>query len=226
MKSFKPILGAFALLITATFSSCLGDDDDNTLSQGSGSDFANLTSLDGASATFTVTTVEDKTVNIYCNEGTLINPQTYPIGSRLFITYGFQPGQDTNLPVKVTLKSVRPVATIPAESAPAADCKLDYPAFVIAGQPYLAGPFINLQVNINRGTNRVWKCLINEETSKGDVANLYLTYTETSYEPIGTAEYISIDVSAIKVDPHYKEINLHLNCSLGTGYTLRFPTKK
>ncbi|MCM1347921.1 MAG: hypothetical protein NC338_00795 [Firmicutes bacterium] len=220
MKLRNSLMAMCMALLGIGLSSCL-DDNNDTPSTGTGTDIAVLTGLSDNSASFVVTTVENTTVNLYCNEAGLIDKEKFPVGSRVFITYNLLYGQNTNLPVKITLLSIKPVTVVSLDEATSPDdIALKYSAFSI-GTTYIAGDYINIIASLNRNDKRTWQCYLDPATSSGEEANIYLELKdEGKTESIGTTEIVSINIGSLR--DKYKQIIMHANTNKGPGYEYKY----
>lgn len=218
MKLKKLFLPALALMVSAGFTSCLDDGDDPTV--GTGQDFANVLGYTTDGMSFNVETVTDSYVNLYTSGVSTVDREKFPVGSRVFITYNMAYGQDTSLPVKVSLLSINPVSVIPVDTPASPDeCKLDYKAIRV-NSCYLAGNYLNLAMYLNTDEKRTWKCLLDTKTSTDAEADLYLITESTAADNAGSAQFVSIDVRSLKANEQYRTIRLHVNCTQGADYVI------
>lgn len=211
------MLAAVCLAFGTT--SCL-DDDDSAVTT-TVSDIATISSYGENLINMQILDVYGKTYNIYSDINGRVDKEKYPVGSRAFITYNMNSAQNTNVPFKVELLSIRPTTVIPTIDARNAECKLDYKSFRVE-RNYLAGNFINMVATVERDPDRSWRCLLDTDNSKGEVANLYLLTSAPDPEYTGTTAVVCIDVESIVANKSYKEIHLHLNNIESQNYIYKF----
>lgn len=219
MKTKQLLSKLLLIVLTVGLASCLGNDEPSGTT--TATDFAVVTGYTTGGANFQVETSAGGQVTLYTTDASILDPEKYPVGSRVLLNYLMNYPVDTNLPVKIVLNSVFPVATVTPDDAPAADCKLDYKAFSVSSI-YLIGDYLNLSASIERAGSRTWKCLLNTETSTSDVAELYLITEAEKTEAIGTTAAVSINIQSLRQTK--KEIRLHINNIQSADYVYTFKT--
>ncbi len=221
MKTRQILSRLLILLMTFGLASCLGNDEPSGTT--TASDFAVLTGYTTGGANFQVETSTGGLVTLYTTDSSILDPEKYPVGSRVFLNYLMNYPVDINLPVKISLSSVFPVSTVIPDDAPASDCKPDYKAFAITSI-YPIGDYLNIAASIERAENRTWKCLLNTQTSTDDIAELYLITEADKTESIGTTAAISINIQSLRRTK--KEIRLHINNHQSSDYVYTFKTSE
>jgi len=220
-------LSKIIFTIAATFSA-IGltacNDEDNNAGIVTGADVAVIEEYSPSTVTFGVETTNGSTVLLQSPQNAIFNPDDYPVGSRIYITYSMMLGQ-TESPILITLSSARPVTTISIEQVSSDECKLDYRSFTI-NPIYLAGNYINMVATIEKGKDRIWRCLMDTENSKNRIANLYLTTQAESTEYVGTTAVVSINVANLIQSGMYDELHLHVNNQQDNDFTYKFSIKK
>lgn len=219
MKINKLLSLLLITIISAFATSCLSDDDDGGNFISSGSDFATITGYSDTRVYFNVVTATGSNVQVYSEIDGKFNKNDYPEGSRCFITYNIQSGQDIDLLVKVTLVSLRPVTIVGVNEGTADQCKLDYPNFNVS-QMYLTGGYINILASVYKGENRTWNCYIDTRNSTPEAVQLYLVTSAEKTESTGVTTALSINVGSLLTQ--YKEIHLHLNDQESHDHVAKF----
>lgn len=215
MKVFKFLSVLSFAFMAATFSSCLGGDDDYN-GQATGQDFVTVASYSPQNVTFSLTNQTGGIISLYSSQVAKVDETAYPVGTRAIITYSYQVGQDVTKAVKIDLMSINPVTTIPLSSGPVPG--ISYGRLTTSRIYYLAG-YINMILSVQKSDNRTWDCYFDSASSNGDVAELYLDTKATGETPdlIGVA--LSVDVSSIISGNRYKTIRFHINDQNGTDHT-------
>lgn len=217
-KIFGLLTVAFAAL---SLTSCLGSDDNGGVSgYVSGSDFADVDGYSTNRVTFTVDTEAGGTVILYAEQNGKIDPEKFPAGSRVYLTYQMTLGQDLTLPVKVDIMSTVGVTTVRSSQGTEEDCKLDYPSFVV-NKIYRTGDYVNMLVQVRKDPNRTWHCYA-APNSTGEEVDLYLVTEAPAAENSGTTLALSVDVSQYL--GQYKKIRFHVNNQERENYVYSFPT--
>lgn len=213
------LLAAIIMMFATT--SCLDSDDNGGTT--SGSDVVTVSEYSPSTVTFSVAAIDGRTVFLQAPLNAMFDPQKFPINSRMYITYTMTLGQ-TGSPILINLTSAREVKTITVDDGTPEQCKLDYKAFTV-NTIYMAGNYINVVANIEKGTDRVWECLMDVENSKEGVANLYLITKADKTDYVGSTEVVSIRVANLVASGQYNEIHLHVNNQQDNDYTYKFPAK-
>lgn len=219
MKPNKLLSLLLITIISAFATSCLSDDDNGGEYVRTGSDFATITGYSDTRVYFNVATATGSNVTVYSDIDGKFNKNDYPEGTRCFITYNIQSGQDTDLPVKVTLVSLRAVTTVGLAEGTSDQCKLDYPNFAVS-QMYLTGGYINILASVHKAENRTWNCYIDTRNSTPEAVQLYLVTSAEKTESTGVTTALSINVGSLL--SQYKEIHLHLNDQESNDHVAKF----
>ena len=218
---FSKISSILAVIIMAFATTSCVDDNNSTVGTASGSDIVSVYEYSPTTVTFSVATVDGNTVYLQAPLNAMFDPEEYPLGSRMYITYNMILGQ-TGSPILINLTSARPVTTLSVDDATADQCKLDYLSFTV-NTVYMADNYINLVAAIEKGTNRTWECLLDTDNSNDRVANLYLITKADKTEFVGSVEVVSIRVANLIASGQYDEIHLHVNNQQSNDFTYKFP---
>lgn len=216
MKVFKILSALSFAFLAMTFTSCLGGNDDYN-GQATGQDFVTVASYSPQNITFSLTNQNGGIISLYSNQAAKVDETQYPVGSRAFITYSYQVGQDVSKAVKIDLMSINPVTTIPLYSVTQVP-GISYGRISTSRIYYLAN-YVNMILSVQKSNNRTWNCYFDSASSNGDVAELYLDTKATDETPdlIGVA--LSVDVSSITSGNRFKTIRFHINDQNGTDHT-------
>lgn len=217
-----------SLLLAVAFTSCLGDDDNNiNTGTSTGQLFAGVEGYTSNSVSF----------EIYLPNGTYpytlvselsskINESEYPAGSRAFIVYSMQNGQDASHPLKIDLMNIKPVANVPLDNGTTDDCKMEYPYVITSEQTiYFGGNYINFIASVQESTSRTWEAVLNTETSTEDVAEIYIITEASDPKPERKTIYASINAASLM--HKYERVHLHFKTQYESDhvFTLQVPSQ-
>ncbi len=208
MKTIKTITNLFlSLCVAVAATSCLNSDDEYT-GQASAADVVTVANYSGNNIYFTVATGTNTTATLYSDQAAKVDADAFPVGTRAYITYTYQTGQDTSLPVSISLMSISPVSTLyltPTTTPPA----FAYTPIAI-NTMYCIGGYINLVVTTADASARTWTCYYDTASSSGNVANLYLDTEATNETATSVSTVLSINIAQLISTGNFTSINFHL----------------
>lgn len=208
MKAIKNLTNLFlSLCLAVTVTSCLNSDDDYS-GQLSAADVATVAAYSGNNVSFTIPGSNNTTITLYSDQAAKIDAAAYPVGTRAYITYNYEAGQNLSAPVKIDLMSIAPVTTIPLTST-ATPPALTYNPIGV-NTMYCTGGYINLVVTTRQATDRTWTCYFDTTTSSGNAANVYLATDADQETAMSVNTVLSINVAQIVNSGLYKFINFHV----------------
>lgn len=222
MKALKKLSVLFlSIFLAVTVTSCL-DGDDDYQGQATGADVATITSYNGTDVTFTIPINTNTTVTLYSNQAAKIDATKYPVGTRAYITYNYQVGQDMTRPVKIELMSIAPVTTIQLEdvnSAPA----LSYGPIGLSQLSYVGG-YLNMIVTANEASTRTWHCYYDTNMGIANVAHIYLDTQASEEKPSVTNTVLSINLNSLVSMGNIHSVKFHVLSQNGINeYDIQLP---
>lgn len=209
MKLKKLLNLSASLLLALSFTSCLGDDDNNiNTGTSTGRLFASVENYTTNSVYFNVNLPNDRhNYTLVSPLSSKINESEFPAGSRAFITYSVENGQDISMPVKIELMSVLKVATATVEDGTTEQCKMEYPYIIMGDATYIGGNYVNFITSVQQSATRTWKAVLNTETSTGDNAEIYVITEATEAKADRVNIGVSINVASLL--SRYSRLHLH-----------------
>lgn len=198
-----------SLLLAVTFTSCLGDDDNNiNTGTSTGQLFASVEAYSTSSVSFTVYLPNDNyPYTLVSPLSPKISETEYPVGSRVFITYSVKNGQDVSLPINIELMSIGKVSIANVENATTEQCKMEYPYIIMGNATYIGGGYVNFITSVQQAASRTWKAYLNTETSTSENAEIYVITEATDAKAERTNVGVSINVASLL--SRYSRLHLH-----------------
>lgn len=205
----KKLFNLFAALFFAlTFTSCLDSNNNINTGTSTGQLFASVQAYSTSSVSFQVYLPNDT------YPYTLVSPLSpkitetdYPVGSRVFITYTVENGQDITLPININLISIGKVATTTVINGTTEECKLEYPYIIMGNATYISGNYVNFITSVQQADSRTWKAYLNTDTSTDDTAEIYVITEAENAKTERTNIGVSINVASLI--NQYNRLHLH-----------------
>lgn len=224
-KFFIKILSFIAV---AGISSCTSSSDPSYF-YGPIYEFGDVKSIEGDAVTYTVEKFNSNaTVTVTSLEPSLVDPEEYPVGTRVLLKYNITSdlptsSQTTNIQLTEIHKAHTPsITTAPTQSCATGNIKI-----TPAENPYRAGRHLNIRANVVKGTY-VYSCQADEATLSTSTPHIYVSVTEpgsaasTEHKSRAT-EYsvcpISVDLNPIWDNLAGKTCVVHLNTGSDKGDT-------
>ncbi|MCM1347922.1 MAG: hypothetical protein NC338_00800 [Firmicutes bacterium] len=217
-KINKILLTATVAAASVTLPACSDNDDSHTYLYGPFEEFANIESNSESAVNFLVYDEEDKTtLTLECYQTELVDPQVYPTGSRVLITYNITSAITSPNPMveAIHLTNITKAYMAPIETALPSDFTPENVQFTLVGtEPYKTGNYINMKVSLPAARERSFICVMKSE--EGGVPSLQLLTSvirEADADYAGKREIypVSIDISNVWDQTNSNTLDLIMN---------------